>query len=126
MFEEENRLRCIAVTGIDPNDSYRHLLMDVKVGGPASAKLFLNIERRLGDDRLTPLSPRKRQVMILYANGHTRQQIADELGIGIETVKTYMQQIQHRLDARNGTHAVALCIVLGLLAPDEGESCSEP
>ena len=60
--------------------------------------------------------------MILYANGYTRQQIADELGIGIETIKTYLKSIQRQLDARNGTHAVALCIVLGLLDPLKEDS----
>ena len=126
MFDDENRLRCLATTGIDPNAAYDHFMLDVKVGGPASARLLLNLGRRMDDERVTSLSPRKREVMVLFAQGYTRQQIADELGIGIETVKTYLEQVRHRLDARNGTHAVALCIVLGLLDnPDEGEpSCS--
>jgi DNA-binding CsgD family transcriptional regulator len=57
--------------------------------------------------------------MVLFAQGYTRQQIADELGIGIETVKTYLEQVRHKLDARNGTHAVTLCIILGLLEGDD-------
>ena len=114
MFSEENRLGCIAATGIDPEKAYDHFMIEVQIGGPSYRLLVRNLERTL-TSRRPVLSPRKKQVMILYANGYTRQQIADELGIGVETVKTYMQQIQHLLDARNGTHAVALCIVLGLL-----------
>lgn len=126
MFDEENRLRCIAATGIDPDISFRDLMIDVRVGGPASLKLLRNLGREMDTEQRKSLSPRQKQVMILFAQGYTRQQIADELGIGIETVKTYLEHVRHRLDARNGTHAVALCIVLGLLeTPDEeGEPCS--
>lgn len=123
MFSEENRLRCIAATGIDPEKAYDHFMIEVRIGGPAYKRLARNLERTL-TDRRPVLSPRKKQVMILYANGYTRQQIADELGIGIETVKTYIVAVLRLLGARNGAHAVALCIVLGLL--DSPPSKEEP
>jgi DNA-binding NarL/FixJ family response regulator len=47
-----------------------------------------------------PLSARERDVLRLVAAGRTNREIADELGIGSETVKTVLA----RLHAKLGTH----------------------
>lgn len=45
----------------------------------------------------TRLSRREWLVWCLWTNGATRRQVADSLGIGIETVHTYMTRISQKL-----------------------------
>lgn len=46
------------------------------------------------------LTNRQRQVLYHMAHGLTEQQIADELGIGYETVRAHKQAIYDRLNVR--------------------------
>jgi len=46
------------------------------------------------------LTDRQRQVLYLMAHGLTEQQIADQLGIAYETVRTHKQAIYDRLNVR--------------------------
>ena len=60
-------------------------------------------------DRLTNehnLSPRQREIMVLVVSGFTRQEIADELGIGSETVKRHLQQAYLKLGVHNKIEAI--------------------
>ena len=61
------------------------------------------------------MSPRRRQVLALVAEGLTNQEIADRLGIRPETVKTHVRAILSELGARNRAHAVTLGFRRGLL-----------
>jgi DNA-binding CsgD family transcriptional regulator len=63
------------------------------------------------------LTARELQVLILTADGLSGREIADRLRLGTATVKTHRDRINHKLNARNGTHAVSLAYVLGLIAP---------
>lgn len=51
---------------------------------------------RLGDRR-TELTPREAEVLELLQDGWTNTQIADELSIGIETVRTHARSIYRKL-----------------------------
>ena len=62
-----------------------------------------------------PLSPRERQVLRLMANGRTNREIAAELGIGGETVKTMVSRIFAKLGVRRRPEAVSAAHGLGLL-----------
>jgi DNA-binding CsgD family transcriptional regulator len=64
-----------------------------------------------------PLDPSPTQLMVLdgFARGKSRDEVADELGITLETVKTHTKHAQQRLRAKNRTHAVAIAIRRGLL-----------
>jgi DNA-binding NarL/FixJ family response regulator len=62
-----------------------------------------------------PLTPRERDVLRLAADGLTNRQIADELGIGRESVKTLLERAFVKLGAANRTEAVSSAIKLGVL-----------
>ncbi len=53
------------------------------------------------------LAPRERQVLDLLACGYVYKEIADQMGIGTETVKTYVKSICKKLHVRNRIEAVA-------------------
>jgi PAS domain S-box-containing protein len=53
------------------------------------------------------LSPRQREIVRLVAHGMTGQEIADELVIGHETVRTHIRSAMGRLGARSRAHLVA-------------------
>lgn len=54
------------------------------------------------------LSPRQTEVLGLVARGYTNARIADELGIGYESVKTHISEILARLEVSSREEAVEL------------------
>ena len=64
-----------------------------------------------------PLAPRQHEVATLAAGGRTNPEIADELGISINTVKLRLKQAFERLGVDNRTE---LANVLRRLAPLDG------
>jgi DNA-binding NarL/FixJ family response regulator len=61
------------------------------------------------------LTPRECEIMHLVARGGSNREIAGVLGIGEETVKTYMRSILPKLGAQDRAHAVAICMRRGYL-----------
>jgi DNA-binding NarL/FixJ family response regulator len=61
------------------------------------------------------LSPREREVMRLLAAGRTNREVADELCVGPETVKTLVARSFAKLGARKRAEAVATAQRLGIL-----------
>jgi DNA-binding NarL/FixJ family response regulator len=53
------------------------------------------------------LAEREREVLELLAQGFMYKEIADKLGIGFETVRTYVRRIYEKLQVRSRTEAVA-------------------
>lgn len=53
------------------------------------------------------LSPREEEVLRFLAKGHRSKEIADELGIGLGTVNTYVRHIYEKLHVRSRAEAVA-------------------
>jgi len=53
------------------------------------------------------LSPREQSVLDCIAKGLTYKQIADQLGISIETIRTHLKRIYQKLHVRSRTEAVA-------------------
>ncbi|MEN6411074.1 MAG: LuxR C-terminal-related transcriptional regulator [Anaerolineaceae bacterium] len=67
------------------------------------------------DTRFDPLSDRELDVLRMMATGATNQAIADRLVITVGTVKSHINHILGKLNARNRTEAVAKARQLGLL-----------
>jgi DNA-binding NarL/FixJ family response regulator len=61
------------------------------------------------------LSARELAILERIAEGSTNGEIAAELGIGIDTVKTHVARILDKLSARDRTHAVSRALRSGLL-----------
>ena len=57
--------------------------------------------------RRDPLSAREREVLQLIAAGQTNHRIAAELFVSVGTVKTHINNVYRKLDARSRTHALA-------------------
>jgi DNA-binding NarL/FixJ family response regulator len=53
------------------------------------------------------LSPREQEVLNLLSSGYLYKEISDQLGIGIETVRTYVKNICQKMHVRNRVEAVA-------------------
>jgi DNA-binding NarL/FixJ family response regulator len=66
--------------------------------------------------RLTgPLSPRERSIIQLISRGQSNKQVAQELGIAPETVKSHAKRIFVKLSAQSRTEAVSRAVALGLI-----------
>ncbi len=74
----------------------RKVVRQFRQPGPGQAK-----------DEAEGLSPREREVLNLLASGFVYKEIADQMGIGIETVRTYVKNICKKLHVRNRLEAVA-------------------
>jgi len=64
---------------------------------------------------ITPLTARQREVMRLVAAGRLRKEVARELHITQDTVKSHMRCIYAKLGARTASHAVHLAHQAGYL-----------
>jgi DNA-binding NarL/FixJ family response regulator len=58
-------------------------------------------------EKQTHLSPREEMVLDCLAKGLTYKQIADQLGISIDTIRTYLRRIYEKLHVQSRTEAVA-------------------
>jgi DNA-binding NarL/FixJ family response regulator len=62
-----------------------------------------------------PLAPRERDVLRLVALGRTNPEIAAELGLGAETVKTLLERVYDKLGVRRRAEAAVVAQRRGLL-----------
>ncbi len=62
----------------------------------------------------TRLSPREIEVLRLVAQGLSNQKIADQLELGLETVKTHMRHIMEKLTVSDRTEAAVKAMREGL------------
>jgi DNA-binding NarL/FixJ family response regulator len=86
---------------------------DVFAGGaPMSSQIARKVVQHfylLGPTPLQEenLSPREQQVLGLLASGFIYKQIADQLNIGVETVRTYVKNVCQKMHVRNRLEAIA-------------------
>jgi DNA-binding NarL/FixJ family response regulator len=61
------------------------------------------------------LSKRERQVLEGVSEGHTNQQIGEDLGISPKTVARHRERIMHKLNLHSTTELVKFAIRTGLI-----------
>lgn len=96
-------------------------LDDVNNGGlPISSFLTRKLVRDLKSSslwrpELSALTPRERECLGHLATGDLYKEIADKMGVGIETVRTHVSKIYSKLDVRTRTEAAVrfLSVVQG-------------
>jgi DNA-binding NarL/FixJ family response regulator len=65
----------------------------------------------LGD----PLSPREIDVLVLYARGRSRREMATELGVCDQTIQGYFKDVRRKLGAATRSDAAAIAWERGLI-----------
>jgi LuxR family transcriptional regulator, maltose regulon positive regulatory protein len=104
----------VALPAAVPPDYLDRLARAFQPGGPRAATPTTH---RLAGvaGLLEPLTTRELEVLGLLAAGRSNQQIADELVVTVDTVKSHVGHILDKLGAANRTQAVARARALGLL-----------
>ena len=64
------------------------------------------------------LTPREIEILKLVAEGHTNQEIADQLTLSIKTVQAHRANVMEKLELRDITHLVRFAIRYGLIPPE--------
>lgn len=62
-----------------------------------------------------PVTAREYDVLRLVAAGYTNSEIGDELNLSVNTVKSYLREVMHKLAARNRAQLIANARTHGLL-----------
>lgn len=103
----------------DPEDFQRALIHIAKGEGVLSPEVTRTVlkalKRSAEDDSHALMSEREVQILECLAQGQTTQQIASQLFISENTVKTHVRHILEKLQAANRTEAVGKAIQLGLI-----------
>lgn len=115
--EDVRRALDAGVRGYVPKSCEQDIIAEA-IRSVASGKEFLpsRIARRLTESKaVVGLSNREVDVLRLVAKGKANKEIAAELGLSGDTVKTHLTHLMRKLDAADRTHAVTLAIELGFL-----------
>ena len=94
-----------------PEDIY-NAIRDVYSGGaPFSSHIarkvaqFFRSEREIEDEN-SRLTSREKEVLRLLASGYIYKEVADQLDLTLETVRTYVKRICHKLHVRSKVEAI--------------------
>jgi len=76
---------------------------------------FIDPDVESGGGKGARVTPRQRQILQLYADGHSTDEAARRLGLSAETVRTHAKASLPRLGARDRAHAVAIALRSALI-----------
>ncbi|MEO0248153.1 MAG: response regulator transcription factor [candidate division WOR-3 bacterium] len=74
--------------------------------------------QRVGEDPFDTLTDREREILKLVAEGHSNQEIADQLFISVKTVLGHREKIMQKLDLHSRTDLIKYAIRKGLISVD--------
>lgn len=95
-----------------PPDKLLEAITELHRGG---APMSTQIARRVveffqqaapSNDAAAQLSPREKEILALLAKGYLYKEIAGQLGLSVETVRTHIHNIYEKLQVRTRTEAV--------------------
>jgi DNA-binding NarL/FixJ family response regulator len=114
-------VRSGAAGWVGKNESLQHLLQVIRGVArgetwvpPAEAGRVLELliqdqdQRRENDKLLAALTPRERQVLTCLASGAGRQEVAEQLHLSANTVRTHLQNVMSKLGVHSTLEAVAI------------------
>jgi len=120
IYEDSERIFQALQAGADgylvkasPTKVLLQAIEDVYMGGsPMSSHIARKVVRQFRQPESPPdetksLSPRERETLELLAAGYVYKEIADKMGIGSETVRTYIKGVCKKLHVRSRIEAVA-------------------
>jgi DNA-binding NarL/FixJ family response regulator len=110
--DEEDRARLLGAKGYLPK-SIDISILTSSIRAIAEGKEEFICEKFTS--RPNPLSAREFEVLKLLAQGMQREEIAAKLGVGSESVKTYLKGIMNKLDCPNAASSVAKAYETGIL-----------
>ena len=94
----------------------KDLLESIREVRAGRLRLSPEVARRLEEHAGSPeMTPRERDILAELAHGATDQQIAQNLGISEQTVKSHIKGILGKLGAQNRTQALAMAARRGLV-----------
>jgi DNA-binding NarL/FixJ family response regulator len=96
--------------GDSPADLLKAVLLASRERQYVSPAFAARADRRDFED----LSPKQLAALRLLAQGLERRQIAEEMGIGEETVKSHLTEVRRKLGARTSAQAVAIGLINSL------------
>ncbi|MBC8096425.1 MAG: response regulator transcription factor [Akkermansiaceae bacterium] len=91
----------------------RAALLDVLSGGaPMSSEIARRVvesfrQKARGRDESISLTAREEETLILLSKGYSNKEIADKLGLSIETVRSHLKHIYEKMHVRSRAEAVA-------------------
>jgi RNA polymerase sigma factor (sigma-70 family) len=92
-----------------PADELLKAVTEVQQGGaPMSgyiARQVVQAFRRRATPAASALSPREQEVLALVAKGYANKEVAEALGVTLETIRTYLRQIYEKLQVHSRTEA---------------------
>ncbi|MCD2424487.1 response regulator transcription factor [Niabella pedocola] len=83
-----------------------HIREVVKGGGAMSAGIAMQVMRHFQKNLNTPLTKRETEILECIADGKSRSKIAAQLFIDLETVKSHIKNIYHKLDVNSRDEAI--------------------
>ena len=105
-----------------------HLVAAIRIVAAGEALLSPSVTRRLIDEftrspqtgaaggKLTGLTEREQEVLVLIARGLSNQELAEQLFIADNTVKTHVKRIFTKLGARDRAQAIVIAYESGLMS----------
>jgi DNA-binding NarL/FixJ family response regulator len=76
------------------------------MSGPIARKVVQSFQSTPTEQESDALSPREREVLGFLAKGYAYKQIGDELGVSMDTTRTYIRRIYEKLHVHSRTEAV--------------------
>ncbi len=97
-----------------------HLQAVLDGGAPLTPRVARTVLHLLRDRGIakrtdTPLSPREQQVLAGFVDGKSYKQIAADLGIQLDTVRTYVRTLYKKLQVNSVSAAVTAALRRGLV-----------
>lgn len=111
-------VRTVAQGGSFLSPSVAHSLTADQIAGPRRVAHRPTVEAMHPDDRYATLTSREREILQLVGEGHSNQEIANQLGLSIKTVQSHRAAVMQKLDLRDVTHLVRYTVRRGLVDPE--------